>query len=182
VLLQGDNHLIFRIPHYFAKCVAIVMLYCLSAILYGADGDQIIRVIIIILDIHRSRNGGNVCIRLQLLTYNPFRSHLVLSIRLSLMSSPAHSIHAASASPMPEGVTDPNYKPLPGRLGNLTVQQLHTLEKFKKELQDEGHFVPERMHDAMLLRYVFWWPHILFCSAGIPFRHVVRRDSGHNCG
>jgi hypothetical protein len=55
---------------------------------------------------------------------------------------------------MPEGVTDPNYKPLPGRLGNLTVMQQHTLEKFKKELQDEGHFVPQRMDDATLLRYV----------------------------
>jgi hypothetical protein len=31
---------------------------------------------------------------------------------------------------------------------------MHTLEKFKKELQDEGHFVPERMDDATLLRYV----------------------------
>ncbi|KIM79486.1 hypothetical protein PILCRDRAFT_823390 [Piloderma croceum F 1598] len=62
--------------------------------------------------------------------------------------------HAASASPMPEGVTDPNYRPLPGRLGNLTVTQLHTLEKFKKELQDEGHFVPERMDDATLLRFL----------------------------
>lgn len=60
----------------------------------------------------------------------------------------------ASASPMPEGVTDPNYKPLPGRLGNLTVQQQHTLEKFRKELQDEGHFVPERMDDATLLRFL----------------------------
>lgn len=48
---------------------------------------------------------------------------------------------AASASPMPDGVTDPNYKPLPGRLGNLTVTQLHALQKFKKELQDEGIFV-----------------------------------------
>jgi hypothetical protein len=62
------------------------------------------------------------------------------------------SAHAASASPMPEGVTDPNYKPLPGRLGNLTVMQQHTLEKFKKELQDEGLFVPDRMADATLLR------------------------------
>jgi len=58
----------------------------------------------------------------------------------------------ASASALPEGVTDPNYKPPPGRLGNLTVPQQHALEKFKKELQDEGHFVPERMDDAMLLR------------------------------
>lgn len=58
----------------------------------------------------------------------------------------------ASASPMPEGVTDPNYHPPPGRLGNLTMVQMHTLEKFKKQLQDEGHFVPERMDDALLLR------------------------------
>lgn len=60
---------------------------------------------------------------------------------------------AASASPMPEGVTNPDYQPLPGRLGNLTVIQLHTLEKFKKELKEEGHFVEERMDDAMLLRW-----------------------------
>lgn len=53
---------------------------------------------------------------------------------------------------MPADVTDPDYKPLPGRLGNLTITQLHTLEKLKKELQDEGHFVAERMDDAMLLR------------------------------
>ncbi|EDR04921.1 uncharacterized protein LACBIDRAFT_237398 [Laccaria bicolor S238N-H82] len=55
---------------------------------------------------------------------------------------------------MPEGVTDPNYQPLPGRLGNLTVIQLHGLEKLKKELQEEGVFVEERMDDAMLLRFL----------------------------
>lgn len=60
----------------------------------------------------------------------------------------------ASASALPEGVTDPNYQPLPGRLGNLTVPQQHALEKLKKELQEEGVFVPERMDDAMLLRCV----------------------------
>jgi hypothetical protein len=53
---------------------------------------------------------------------------------------------------MPEGVTDPNYKPLPGQLGNLTVVQLHALEKFKKELIEENVFVEERMDDAYLLR------------------------------
>jgi hypothetical protein len=58
----------------------------------------------------------------------------------------------ASASALPEGITDPNYVPLPGRLGNMTVPQQHALAKFKKELQDEGHFVPERMDDATLLR------------------------------
>ncbi len=64
------------------------------------------------------------------------------------------SAEAASASAMPEGVTDPNYKPLPGRLGNLSVPQQHALDKFRKELQDEEIFVPERMNDGMLLRSV----------------------------
>jgi len=55
---------------------------------------------------------------------------------------------------MPEGVTDPGYQPEPGRLGNLTIIQLHTLDKLRKELQDEGHFVEERMTDTMLLRFL----------------------------
>jgi hypothetical protein len=69
-----------------------------------------------------------------------------------MSSSTVAQLHAASASPMPEGVTDPNYKPLPGRLGNLTVIQLHSLEKFKRELIEENIFVEERMNDAFLLR------------------------------
>ncbi|KXN90557.1 Sec14 cytosolic factor [Leucoagaricus sp. SymC.cos] len=63
-------------------------------------------------------------------------------------------LQAASASALPEGITDPNYQPLPGRVGNLTVPQKHALDKLKKELQEEGHFVPERMDDAMLLRFL----------------------------
>lgn len=66
--------------------------------------------------------------------------------------SHAETPQAASASSLPEGITDPNYKPLPGRLGNLSVPQQHALDKFKKELVDEGTFVPERMDDAALLR------------------------------
>ena len=58
----------------------------------------------------------------------------------------------ASASPMPAGVTDPNYRPPPGRLGNLTQGQQAALDTFRKQIQDEGWFVPERMDDAMLLR------------------------------
>jgi hypothetical protein len=61
---------------------------------------------------------------------------------------PAASVNV---SPMPPSVTDPNYRPLPGRLGNLTQQQQDTLDAFKKELKDEGVFV-DRMDDAMLLR------------------------------
>lgn len=74
----------------------------------------------------------------------------------------AEQLQAASASPMPAGVTDPNYHPAPGRLGNLTVTQLHMLEKLKKELKEEGLFVEERMTDAMLLRCV----HLLPSSRG----------------
>lgn len=58
----------------------------------------------------------------------------------------------ASASALPPGITDPNYSPPPGRLGNLTVPQQHALETIRKELQEEGAFVPERMDDALLLR------------------------------
>ena len=66
----------------------------------------------------------------------------------------ADTQQAASASPMPPGVTDPNYKPPPGRLGNLTVPQQHALETLKKQLKEEGHFVEGRMDDAALLRLV----------------------------
>lgn len=59
----------------------------------------------------------------------------------------------ANASPMPAGVTDPNYRPLPGQLGSMTMTQVHTLEKFKKELKAEGKFVEGRMDDPTLLRY-----------------------------
>ncbi|KAH8091058.1 CRAL-TRIO domain-containing protein [Cristinia sonorae] len=47
-----------------------------------------------------------------------------------------------------------NYKPLSGRLGNLTPEQERTLEKLREELQTEGYFVAERMGDATLLRYL----------------------------
>lgn len=59
----------------------------------------------------------------------------------------------ATASPLPPGITDPNYRPPPGRLGNLTVPQQHALDTIRKQLQEEeGVFVPERMDDALLLR------------------------------
>jgi len=37
----------------------------------------------------------------------------------------------------PAAPHDPS-KPLPGRLGNLTIPQQHTLEKFKEALKAEG--------------------------------------------
>ncbi|KAI5995724.1 CRAL-TRIO domain-containing protein [Pisolithus marmoratus] len=64
------------------------------------------------------------------------------------------STDQANVSTMPPGVTDPNYKPLPGRLGNLTAAQQEALDTLRRELQDEGHFVPKRMDDATLLRFL----------------------------
>jgi len=50
--------------------------------------------------------------------------------------------------------TDPNYKPPPGRVGNLTDAQAAALDKLKSEATSEGWFVPERMDDAMFLRFL----------------------------
>lgn len=60
----------------------------------------------------------------------------------------------ASVSTMPPGITDPNYRPLPGRLGNLTAAQQQALDTLRGELQAEGHFVAQRMDDATLLRFL----------------------------
>jgi hypothetical protein len=46
------------------------------------------------------------------------------------------------------------WTPPPGRVGNLSVIQQHTLDKFKKELEADGHFVPERHDDPTLLRFL----------------------------
>ena len=59
----------------------------------------------------------------------------------------------ASASPVPSWVTDKSYRPEPGRLGNLTMTQLHCLDKLKKELKEEGKFDAQRMDDETLLRF-----------------------------
>jgi hypothetical protein len=84
-------------------------------------------------------------------------------------------MQAASASAMPGGVTDPNYNPLPGRLGNLSVIQQHALDKLRKELQEEDLFVPERMDDAMLLRCV----HFLVCTRACLVDALVLRCNGN---
>ncbi len=68
--------------------------------------------------------------------------------------SAADKPEPANASPMPAGVTDPDYRPLPGQLGNMTMLQVHTLESLKKQLKAEEKFVEERMDDAALLRHV----------------------------
>ncbi|TFK35018.1 CRAL-TRIO domain-containing protein [Crucibulum laeve] len=53
-----------------------------------------------------------------------------------------------------ETVDQPSYKIPPGHVGNLTTPQQQTLDKLKKELQDEGNWVEERMDDAFLLRFL----------------------------
>jgi hypothetical protein len=82
------------------------------------------------------------------------QSHSTLLLPYNLSASIMTELQAASASALPDGITDPNYKPLPGRLGNLTVPQQHALETLKKELKAEGRFVEQRMDDSTLLRYV----------------------------
>jgi len=56
---------------------------------------------------------------------------------------------ATSASATNNGWTPP-----PGSVGNLTIPQQHTLEKFRKELQDSGKFDEKRHDDANLLRFL----------------------------
>jgi hypothetical protein len=50
---------------------------------------------------------------------------------------------------------DPNFKPQPGRVGNLTEPQQTALDKLRTEVTAAGVFVPERMDDPTLLRYVY---------------------------
>jgi len=47
-----------------------------------------------------------------------------------------------------------SWTPPPGSLGNLTIPQQHTLEKFRKELQENGKFDEKRHDDATLLRFL----------------------------
>jgi len=54
----------------------------------------------------------------------------------------------------PAQTTKEGWTPPPGSLGNLTVPQQHTLEKFRKELQDSGKFDEKRHDDANLLRFL----------------------------
>jgi len=66
-------------------------------------------------------------------------------------SAPASA--AAPATDVP-GVTDPNYAPPEGYLGNLTAAQQETLDKFRSELKESGIFIEGRMDDALLLRFL----------------------------
>ncbi|KAG6885775.1 hypothetical protein C0993_009880 [Termitomyces sp. T159_Od127] len=51
-------------------------------------------------------------------------------------------------------MSDITSRPLPGRLGNLTDEQQHILAAFREQLVAEGIFVPERMDDPFLLRFL----------------------------
>jgi len=46
------------------------------------------------------------------------------------------------------------WTPPPGSVGNLTIPQQHTLEKFRKELKESGKFDEKRHDDANLLRFL----------------------------
>ncbi|KAB5594630.1 hypothetical protein CTheo_1952 [Ceratobasidium theobromae] len=48
----------------------------------------------------------------------------------------------------------PPKDPLAGRVGHLTPEQEQALNNFKKQIQDEGYFVPERHDDPTLLRFL----------------------------
>jgi hypothetical protein len=50
---------------------------------------------------------------------------------------------------------DPNYKPLPGHLGNLDASQQSALEQLKKELVTDEIWDESRMDDLLLLRFFF---------------------------
>jgi len=46
------------------------------------------------------------------------------------------------------------YRPQPGYLGNLTLTQQNALDTLKNQLTVERHFVPKRMDDSMLLKFL----------------------------
>lgn len=70
-------------------------------------------------------------------------------------------------------VTDTNYKPPPGRLGNLTPQQQEALDKLRTEIEQEGWFVSERMDDAMLLRYAHSFFGLRDGGVALPYDHEL---------
>ena len=81
--------------------------------------------------------------------------HTTLNMTIPLESPQSANSNGDTSPLLPTGgVTDVNYHPLPGYVGNLTGAQLQTLDKLKEELKDQGLFVKERMDDAKLLR----WP------------------------
>ncbi|KZV87548.1 putative SEC14-phosphatidylinositol/phosphatidylcholine transfer protein [Exidia glandulosa HHB12029] len=51
-------------------------------------------------------------------------------------------------------MADSKWTPPPGRVGNLTPEQQKTLDEFRTELQNEGHFVADRHDDPTLLRFL----------------------------
>lgn len=47
-----------------------------------------------------------------------------------------------------------HWQPPPGSIGNLTIPQQHSLENFRKELQDRDVYDEKRHDDATLLRFL----------------------------
>ncbi|CUA70373.1 Sec14 cytosolic factor [Rhizoctonia solani] len=72
--------------------------------------------------------------------------------RIGLFHDPTTSLIEPLRT-MPPAAAAPK-DPLAGRVGHLTPEQEQTLSQFKKEIQDEGYFVPERHDDPTLLRFL----------------------------
>ncbi|THU80020.1 hypothetical protein K435DRAFT_832070 [Dendrothele bispora CBS 962.96] len=51
-------------------------------------------------------------------------------------------------------IKNPNWKPEPGHVGNLTEEQQKALDELKEEIKKAGAWVEERMDDAMVLRFL----------------------------
>lgn len=61
---------------------------------------------------------------------------------------------APGAPPQGQADTTPVTSTQPGRPGSLSPGQQHTLNKFRKSIQDKGLFVPERHDDPCLCRFL----------------------------
>ncbi|KAK7445188.1 cytosolic factor, phosphatidylinositol/phosphatidylcholine transfer protein [Stygiomarasmius scandens] len=68
-------------------------------------------------------------------------------------STPKEPLNPAPFDKLPYKL-DPNWKPEPGHVGNLTPEQEKALEELKEEIKKEGAWVEERMDDATVLRFL----------------------------
>ncbi|THU80021.1 CRAL/TRIO N-terminal domain-containing protein [Dendrothele bispora CBS 962.96] len=71
----------------------------------------------------------------------------------ALLTPPAEPLNPAPFDKLPYKL-DPNWKPEPGHVGNLTEEQQKALDELKEEIKKAGAWVEERMDDAMVLRFL----------------------------
>ena len=77
-----------------------------------------------------------------------------LSLRFSLPPTSPTFYRATSMADQQSSLTASTHQIPAGHLGNLTEGQQTALNTLKELLQKDGSFVPERMDDATLLRFV----------------------------